>query len=87
MCNTYDIGIFCQHSSATITHETVTADFGCNGARVCLCRTIGIIYDVGVNFRMILRTKRIDAFLMGFTFFLCVFTLSNDEACRFWTPD
>ena len=31
--------------------------------------------------------KRIDAFLMGFTFFLCVFTLSNDEACRFWTPD
>ena len=31
--------------------------------------------------------KRIDAFLMGFTSFLCVFTLSNDEACRFWTHD
>lgn len=31
--------------------------------------------------------KRIDAFLMGFTSFLCVFTLRNDEACRFWTPD
>ena len=31
--------------------------------------------------------KRIDAFLMGFTSFLCVFTLSNDEVCRFWTPD
>ena len=30
--------------------------------------------------------KRIDAFLMGFTSFLCVFTLRNDEACRFWTP-
>ena len=31
--------------------------------------------------------KRIDAFLMGFTSFLCVFTLSNDGACQFWTPD
>lgn len=31
--------------------------------------------------------KRIDAFLVGFTSFLCVFTLSNDEDCRFWTSD